>query len=149
MAGEITEHGIREAVDDVMFDNYFSKELEEAKKAPTPYVPKKVLQFQLGLFGAGESQSEQQKAVVGIRPILIEQLSAVKNITEDEARLAAKKTFEWAAKNSRQVNETLEKTKSITDNITKVHTNELRADISRQIQDVRKEYFTEQKKASH
>ena len=147
--GQITKHDIQEAVDDVMLNNYFSNELEEARKAPSPYVPKKIVQFKLGLFGASEAQSDQQRAVAGVHDLLVEQLSAVKNITEDEARLAAKKTFDWAAKNSRQVNDTLEKTKSITDKITKVHTNEIRATVSQQIQEVRKDYFAEKKKAVH
>jgi hypothetical protein len=39
--------------------------------------------------------------------------------------------------------------RGIVDRITKVHTNEIRATVSQQIQEVRKDYFTERKKAVH
>jgi hypothetical protein len=146
---QITEQGIRDTVNDVMINDYFAKELEEARKAPSPYVPKNVVLFKQGLFSADSDSTEQQRAVKAIAPILIDQLSAVKNITSSEVEAAAKKTFEWAAKNSGQVNETMEKTKGIVDRITKTHTNEIRATISLQIQDVRKEHFAEQKKSVH
>jgi len=143
----MTEKEIRKIVQLTSVATYFPKEYEQMKK--TGFDPAPATLFNASLPENQEKHSDQQKAVLSIGPILAEQLSTVKNITPSEVEAAAKKTFEWAAKSSKQVNETFEKMKGIVDRITKVHTNEIRATISLQIQDVRKEYFTEQKKKVH
>lgn len=142
---------IAEYVRNNMVETYFPKEYEQAKKEiqQANFEPHRVVLLKTGLFGSEDSMTAQQKAVSSVSSILIDQLSEVNNITPDEVRLATKRTLEWAAKNCSQVNETMEKTKGIVDRITKTHTNEIRATVSQQIQDVRKEYFTEQKKQAH
>ncbi|VVB73515.1 Uncharacterised protein [uncultured archaeon] len=134
-----------------MVETYFPKEYEQAQKEiqQMNFEPHSVVLLKMGLFGSEDSMTAQQKAVSSVSSILIDQLSEVKNITPDEVKLATKRTLEWAAKNCGQVNETMEKTNGIVDRLTKVHTNEIRASISQQIQDVRKDYFAERKKEAH
>lgn len=140
----MTREEIVKVVGKYMVEQYFPKELEEARKNPhlDPYMQVLFLQGLAEASVGRVQQTEQQKAVVVVSPILIEQLSAIRNITPKEVEFVAERTFEWAAKNSKRINETFKKTKTITDRITKVHTNELRASVAQQILDSQRELRT-------